>query len=328
MSDVNVGSGFSFSGGSPPRGKFTYDTDRLDFSTSTPLINIDPAKIKVLTTSSAVMKHYQKKMSKAVWRPAAGRKLGFLVVHDEHLLGLIFLASPVIQMSVRDAHLFPNKPEGFKQGIALREYMDMSICVAAQPIGWHWNLGKLMALIAPTLGDKVQARYSDDEFKGITTTSLWGRGTQYNRIYKFLGYTKGHGHEHISDEAYSNMVVYLRSRCPHCTPGCKDPLPLIPSKSGRPDCAVPSCRFDEGATNPRMMRIAAYRKALGEQGKNITLKHGHLRGVYYHAAISVNERQSVINNWYERWGKPRYERTRLQQPPYQNGLEDKPQIAA
>ena len=94
--------------------------------------------------------------------------------------------------------------------------MDVSVCVGAQPIAWHWNLGKLMALLAPTLGDYVETRYPNDKFRGVTTTSLWGLSVQYNRIYKFLGYTKGHGHEHIDDETYRKMIAYLRSRCPHC----------------------------------------------------------------------------------------------------------------
>lgn len=298
-----------------------YDTERLDYAITTPLTEIVPESVKVLSISSGVMAHYQKRMSKATWRPAPGRKLGFLVVQDDQLLGLIFLASPVIQMAVRDAHLFLNKPEGFKQGVALRQYMDMSVCVAAQPIGWHWNIGKLLALIAPTLGDYVQARYPSDEFKGITTTSIWGNSSQYNRIYKCLGYTKGFGHEHVSDEQYGVMVDYLKAHCPHCTPGCDSPLPLIESIAGRPACAIPSCRFDEGATNPRMQRIALYGKATGN--KAITLRHGKFRGVYYHPAVPSEQRLSVIKQWYERWGRPRYDRTRTIQAPYQNGLEGK-----
>jgi hypothetical protein len=125
-------------------------------------------------------------MSKAIWRPAPGRKLGFLVVQDDALLSLIFLASPVIRLKVRDERLFPDAGKDFNYGLAMRSYMDMSVCVASQPIAWHWNLGKLMALIAPTLGDFVNARYPDDLFRGVTTTSLWGNSSQYNRIYKHL----------------------------------------------------------------------------------------------------------------------------------------------
>ena len=70
-----------------------------------------------------------------------------------------------------------------------------------------------------------------------------------------------------------------------------------------------------------MRRIAAYRDATGD--KAVTLTHGRLRGVYYHAAVPPSQRQAVIHDWYKKWGFPRYERTKDQQPPYQNGLEGK-----
>jgi hypothetical protein len=312
-----------------------YDTERRDYPVTTPLTEIRPGDIKVLNVSSGVLAHYQKQMSKAVWRPAPGRKLGFLVMQDDSLLGLIFLASPVIRLTARDEYLFPEEYRNahldakgkFNYGLATKEYMDVSVCVGAQPIAWHWNLGKLMALLAPTLGDYVETRYPNDKFRGVTTTSLWGLSVQYNRIYKFLGYTKGHGHEHINDETYRKMIAYLRSRCPHCTPGCFDPLTPAPSatqlRDGVPQdkwCIVPGSIFGDGA-NARMRRIAAYRDATGD--KAVTLTHGRLRGVYYHAAVPPSQRQAVIHDWYKRWGLPRYERTKDQQPPYQNGLEGK-----
>jgi len=271
-----------------------YDTDRRDFAVTTRLQEIRPDDIRVLTVGSNILAHYQHQMSKAVWRPAPGRKLGFLVTQDDTLLGLIFLASPVVRLSVRDAFL--GITENF--GIALRHYMDMSVCVSTQPLGWHWNLGKLMALIAPTLGDYITARYPLDEFRGVTTTSLWGRGTQYNRIYKYLGMTKGFGHEHVSDTEYKMMVEYLRSRT------------IFGGK-------LPSCSFSAGS-NPRMRRIAEYRKVTCDS--SVTLEHGVLRGVYYHAAVPPDLRRRVIREWYERWGRPRYERTKDRQPPYQNGI--------
>ncbi|MGA8213089.1 MAG: Druantia anti-phage system protein DruA [Candidatus Sulfotelmatobacter sp.] len=284
-----------------------YDTERRDFAVTTPLTEVHPTDIRILNVSSGVLAHYQKLMSKAIWRPAPGRKLGFLVMQDESILGLIFLASPVIRLTVRDAYLFPNAPADFNYGQALREYMDMSVCVSAQPIGWHWNLGKLMALIAPTLGDYVEERYPLDKFRGVTTTSLWGKSMQYNRIYKYLGMTKGFGHEHVSDTEYERMVAYLESRTVF-------------------GGVLPSCSFGAGS-NPRMRRIAEYRKITCDD--SVTLEHGNLRGVYYQPAVPPQQWGAVIMNWYERWGQPRYEKTKNMQPPYQNGLEDaivKPEV--
>jgi hypothetical protein len=266
----------------------------LDKPYTCPLFEIDPKKIWVEQVDSGVMAFWQKQMSKAVWRPAPGRKLGFIVRHDKDMIGLIFLASPVINLTERDKRL--NMPKDPKlKGKALRSVMDISVCVSAQPIGWHWNLGKLCAMLAPTLGDFFKARYGE-ELNHLVTTSLWGRGTQYNRVFEFLGYTKGHGHEHISDERYKEMMDWMRA-------------------NGH---EVPSCQFGAGS-NPRMRRIQAYRKASGD--KTVTLVHGNKRGIYYHPAVSSEKRQEVIKKWYARWGLPRYLRTKDTKPPYESGLE-------
>jgi hypothetical protein len=321
--------------------------DLKSYSTSVPLIQIKPELVRVIPVSAGVIKYYQPKMSKAVWRPAFGRKLGFLVVQNKHLLGLIFLATPVIRLTARDQYLFPGVDKNFNYGLATKEYMDMSVCVATQPIGWHWNLGKLMALIAPTLGDFVKARYPENDFKGVTTTSLYGQGkngTQYTRVYKFLGYTTGAGHEKVDDITYNKMLNFLREHCPNCTPKCEFPLPLFPTRTQEHDnvpkekwCTVPGCRWRKGlgdGANPRMRRIAAFFKALEYLGiagakeaigveitKHESHHHGHKRGVWYHPAISSNQREAVIQKWYERWGLPRYERTKNLIPPYQDGKE-------
>ena len=298
---------------------FTYEELSRDLPTSTPLMEIDPAMVRVLSTSSGVLADYQRRMSKAVWRPAPGRKLGFLVTHGNHLLGLIFLASPVIRLSARDDYLFPEAkdwtgPGRFPYGIRTKEYIDMSVCVGAQPLAWHWNLGKLLALLAPTLGDYVTNRYLD-EFKGVTTTSLWGRSTQYNRVYKFLGYTKGFGHEQVGDVEYEKMLVYLRGLCDHPGESCPD---VSDGKGVAPvaRCKVPGARFGQGA-NARMRRILAYRKESGDD--TVTMYHGKKRGVYYHPAVSPDQRAAVVQGWLSRWGLPRYLRTKDQAPPYQDG---------
>jgi hypothetical protein len=264
----------------------------VQFHTSTAKRVINPNKIEVFQVPINVLAKYQKQMSRAPWKPCPARKLGFLVTHEDVLLGIIALTSPVIRLTARDNFLFPCAPFSFDYGRALRSYMDLSVCVAAQPIGWHWNIGKLLAMIAPTLKTEVESVYPSDEFKGVITTGFWGKSSQYNRIYKFLGYTEGHGHEHISEADYRDMVRVLKA--------CH---------------TLPSCKWDAGS-NPKMRRIAAYKKLTGD--RFTTLFHGHRRGVYYSSTVSV----PPIQTWYERWGLPRYERTKNIRAPYQNGTEN------
>jgi hypothetical protein len=315
--------------------KFHCDCSRLSYPTTTPLLAIRPEAIRVLSAPANVITFYQKRMSKAVWRTPGARKLGFLVMHDESLLGLIFLVSPVRRLTARDNYLFPNAPKGFKYGVALKEYMDMSVCVAAQPIGWHWNLGKMMAMIAPTLGDYVAARSPVNEFKGVTTTSLYGGNklTQYTHVYKKLGETKGYGHEQFCDEDINTMVSCLRRCDPDNLPSTQwltnprmqritayfklvsKTLRVLSSELGRsPSDGEISERLDLGLT--QFQRLNQSKKS----GKG-PLFHGHKRGIYYHPAVPPEQRPAVIQNWYDRWGLRRYEQTKNLQPPYQSGLD-------
>jgi hypothetical protein len=247
----------------------------------------------------SVMNRYQPLMSKARWRAAPGRKLSFLVTHGDQLLGLICLVSPMLNITCLNDYLGLADTTKAERGFAFREHMMMSVCVGAQPISWYWNVGKLCALIAPTLGDCIEQRYSDDEFKGVITTSLNGRGSQYNRIYEWVGLTEGYGHEHIDDARYQAMLAEMQAE----------------------GVDIPSCKFGSGS-NARMRRIQAYAKAFPERAGDVArMKHGIRRGVYYHDAVDPATRQDVIQHWYDRWGRPRYERKKDETAPYQSGLQ-------
>jgi len=258
------------------------------------LIELNPAKISMSLIPMGEVVKIQKQISKAIWRPAPGRKFAFIVWHDSNVIGLMAFSSPVINLGVRDEYL--NLPKDMSdKGKELRHYVDMSGCIGLQPLAWYWNLGKLVASLAASqsVTEQYRARYGD-ELKGIVTTSLYGRGTQYNRVYRFLGYTKGYGHEHISDEEYKRMLEWMKQN----------------------DVPIPSCRFGAGS-NPRMRRIAAHNKARGITGG---LKHGKKRGVYYSPCTGKSV-EEVIDIWYNRWGRPRYERVKDKEPPYVTGLE-------
>lgn len=255
------------------------------------LVEIDPARISLHVVPQARIVGMQRLSSHAVWRPAPGRKGAFEVRHRSRPIGLMFLSSPVIALAVRDEFLaLPTAG----RGIALRQVADMSVCVGLQPLAWHWNIGKLVALLATSheVARAHMARYGD-ELKWITTTSLYGRGAQYNRLYRFLGYTKGFGHQHISDDEYHEMLDWMR----------------------REGVQIPSSSFGAGS-NPRMRRIAAYQRAAGQA---VNLHHGNRRGVYISAA-NVASVADLAQEWFARWGQPRYERTKSLTPPYVDGL--------
>ncbi|MGA8869736.1 MAG: hypothetical protein WB460_01250 [Candidatus Acidiferrales bacterium] len=250
-----------------------------DFSVTTPNKMIDPKTIHILQVDIGVLQRYHRRMSRAPWAPPGARKLGFLVTHgDDDLLGIIALTSPkILSNTALTNFLFPNaKVEGWKRedyGRALRPYLDLSVCVAAQPIGWHWNIGKLLAILAYqlpfTAGYHIadvayQAKIEDrgldgDLLRGIITMGYWGPAAQYNRIYKFLGYTSGVGHEGNEPRRYAEMVATLKAHN-----------------------ALPKCDWGSGS-NAKMRRIAAYRKLTGD--KTVTLFHGRRKAIYYHDVV-------------------------------------------
>lgn len=248
---------------------------------------LEPDLIELVPTDKTEFVRFQRRMSSANWNPAPGRFMPFLLKHEDAVIGLLNLNTPVMNLGPRDKYL--GLDPSFKiKGKQLRQYADMGTCIGAQPLAWHWNLGKLIAMIAPTLGDYWYDKYGD-EMLGVTTTSVYGRSSQYNRVWKHLGYTQGHGHEHISDEEYESMTDFLKER------------DAMPDRRGRMDT------------------IQQYRKVSGD--KSVTTFHGRQRGIYYHPALPPEERDEQIAYWYGRWGLPRYERTKDKQPPYDTSTD-------
>ena len=151
----------------------------------------------------------------------------------------------------------------------------------------------MIALLALTMGDEFRAAYGD-ELLGVTTTSLWGKSSQYNRVYEFLGYTSGHGVIHVPQAERDRMREW-----------CKDNAPE--------EYAALEARRRTNA----MSIVQLYAAKSGD--KTWTAFHGQQRGIYYHPAVPSASREDVIRGWYERWGRPRWLRTSNQHAPYENG---------
>lgn len=81
--------------------------------------------------------------------------------------------------------------------------MNMSTCVPLQPFGFNFNGGKLLAslVFSQEVQEYFQQKYNEP-LLGITTTSLYGKSIQYDRLecLKFVGYTKGNSVQNIPSE--------------------------------------------------------------------------------------------------------------------------------
>jgi hypothetical protein len=250
-----------------------------------------PEDVAVERATLGQIRTYQGRMGKGsgVWKPSPGRQLPMVVKIRGQMVGLLLLSSTVLNLKARDAYLdLPKDPS--EKGTALRSYMDLAVAIGAQPIAWHWNIGKLIALLAPTLTDEYFAKFGD-QLLGVTTTSLWGKSSQYNRVYEHLGYTGGHGYMHIPVAERARMKQWLADNHPEV---------LITMKPGP------------------MYMVDMYCRKSGDL--TWTTLHGRKRGIYYHEAVPTASRAAVIDAWWWRWGYPRYLRTKDQQPPYQDGV--------
>jgi hypothetical protein len=94
--------------------------------------------------------------------------------------------------------------------------MNMSTCVSLQPFGYNFNGGKLLATLAfsKEVLTYFQNKYNEP-LLGITTTSLYGKSIQYDRLIhlKFVGYTKGNSVQSITPEITKLCNEYLKKEC-------------------------------------------------------------------------------------------------------------------
>lgn len=158
-----------------------------------------------------------------------GRRLRFVVLDEEHdtLVGLIGLQSPPADLACRD-ELF-DYPGGEKLRL-VNQTMD-AYTVGALPPYSHLLGGKLCAGLI--CSDSIRQAYwrtyaksktqmegkrIDQPLVAVTTTSAFGRSSQYNRIKykdrllaKPIGETKGFGLLHL-EHLYPEIEVFLERR--------------------------------------------------------------------------------------------------------------------
>lgn len=158
-----------------------------------------------------------------------GRRLRYVVwdAHNGKLLGLIAIGDPVFNLSVRDT-LIGWDVNGRRERLV--NVMDAYVLGALPPYN-ALLAGKMVACL-------IRSRDIYDEFTrtyggtsgiisgkakkarllAVTTSSSMGRSSVYNRLklggmhyFEPIGYTRGWGHFHISDDLFLELRDYLRS---------------------------------------------------------------------------------------------------------------------
>ena len=224
-------------------------------------INIQPVLIPVDSTSKLwkEWKAIEEHVSSFPFRRSPGRNNYFLVKNefDGKNLGILDVAADFLALGPRDRHIGWNKDE---RVVRNRNIANISVCVPTRHFGYNMTGGKLLTLMAASnvVGDHWKMKYGDD-LAGLTVTSLYGRGVQYNRLkhFKYLGLTQGQGTVQIDEDLYQQMRL------------------VVEEEEGE----IPGGQFTSGKNS----RINIIRKAsdyLGIDARVLTT-HGNRRGIYW-----------------------------------------------
>ena len=157
-----------------------------------------------------------------------GRRLRYIVwdAHIKKIMGIIAIGDPVFNLSVRDTYIGWNVDDRRER---LVNVMDAYVLGALPPYN-RLLAGKLMACLirsqqiyrdfTRTYGNTtgiISGKAKKPRLLAVTTSSSMGRSSVYNRLklggvryFEPLGYTRGWGHFHISDELFLELRDYLR----------------------------------------------------------------------------------------------------------------------
>ncbi|NKC14852.1 MAG: DUF4338 domain-containing protein [Gammaproteobacteria bacterium] len=158
-----------------------------------------------------------------------GRRLRYVIwdAHNGKLLGLIAIGDPVFNLSVRDTLIGWNADDRRER---LVNVMDAYVLGALPPYNALLG-GKMVACLirsrqiynefTRTYGNTVgiiSGQAKKARLLAVTTSSSMGRSSVYNRLklggvsyFEPIGYTRGWGHFHISDDLFLELRDYLRN---------------------------------------------------------------------------------------------------------------------
>ncbi len=193
--------------------------ENLMYNKNATLSDVSKIKIKLEFVENKkqldIWNYYRKSISslkKTKNSSLIGRQI-YILVKDEitdKYLGILSLSSDYYSLDDRDRYIGWTIAEKNKK---LKYIMNMSTCVPIQPFGFNFTGGKLLAMLAfsKEVNDYYYKKYNEP-LLGITTTSLYGKSVQYDKLkeLKFVGYTKGNSVKDIPSEVTKICNDYLK----------------------------------------------------------------------------------------------------------------------
>jgi hypothetical protein len=151
--------------------------------------NIKPKLVFCPVKDRPIWNYIRHTVSSAPHKGRTGRQLHYFVVdmNSKGIMGVIDVGSDVESLTNRDQHI------GWKDMTTKRNRLkyigNLGTAVAVAPFGLLTG-GKLISVLSTssTVGNDWDERYGD-ELAAISTTSLFGKSSQYNRLkeFKYLG---------------------------------------------------------------------------------------------------------------------------------------------
>ena len=278
-----------------------YDKSNICESYELDVNNINPILINVDSKSSywKEWKSIEQNVASFEFRRSPGRNMYYLVKneYDDRNLGVIDINADFLSLGPRDSFIGWDKNQKIENNTHIA---NISICVPTRHFGYNLSGGKLLALLS--ISNRIvtdwKEKYGDD-LVGITVTSLYGRGTMYNRLkhFNYVGKTAGQGTIQVGKNIYKK----LRDVVEHF------------------DGDIPYGRFTKGK-NTRIQVIRRGCNLLNIDSKIFTT-HGISRGIYF-AELCENTKDylcnrtdlpiyldlstdSLIQYWKDTWGTRR-----------------------
>ena len=196
-----------------------YLTKKSIWKPSTPedYLKLKPVIVFAEGTRSRIWTTLRIFISTMHWNASPGRLLRFYIMDSvtNTYLGVISLASDFLALGGRDSYIGWTRDQRINDHMINHTGMGSSI-VPTQPLGFNYTGGKLMSLLL--LSDVIQKTWNDkydDVLAGITTTSLYGGYSQYNRLryWHKCNSTEGAIPIEPSDEVYKQVIEWVKNNC-------------------------------------------------------------------------------------------------------------------
>lgn len=141
-----------------------------------------------------------------------GRNVRFLVKDtvSNKYIGILALGSDIYKYTARDTYIGWNADDDQRRNTIYNIWC----CVGLQPLAFNYNIGKLLCSLcfSKEVLHILESMYGS-KVSTITTFGINGKSIQYEKLksIKLIGFTKGYGTCHLSDELLEEATSILQA---------------------------------------------------------------------------------------------------------------------